>query len=203
MIFALPPLPYTYASLEPYMDAKTVEIHYTKHHQGYVDGLNKTLANAPKEVTDKTLEGLMKDLNKLPESLRNDVRFFGGGTYNHTLFWESMKPAPSKAVGGKLLEAIASNFGSLEAFKKAFLAAATGVRGSGWCWLVMDKNGKLLIKTTANHDCPLSDGFVPLLVVDVWEHAYYLKYQNRRAEFLAAWWDLINWEKIEARYGKN
>lgn len=202
MFFVLPPLPYNYTALEPYMDARTVEIHYTKHHQGYVDGLNKTLATAPKDVTSRSLEELIERLHELAEPLQGDVRFFGGGTYNHTLFWESMKAAPREALSGDLLVAIEKKFGSLEMFKKIFLEKATGVRGSGWCWLLLDKQGKLIIKTTSNHDCPLSDGFRPLLVVDVWEHAYYLNYQNKRAAFLEAWWNLIDWKKISERYEK-
>jgi Fe-Mn family superoxide dismutase len=205
MFFVLPPLPYNYTALEPYMDARTVEIHYTKHHQGYVDGLNKTLATAPKEISGRSLEELLKRLHELSEPLQGDVRFFGGGTYNHTLFWDSMKAAPEivashDVLKGKLLIAITTAFDSVESFKKDFLAKATGVRGSGWCWLLVDKQGALVIKTTSNHDCPLSDGFIPLLVVDVWEHAYYLNYQNKRAAFLEAWWHLVDWKKIQERY---
>jgi len=200
MFFVLPPLPYDYTALEPFMDARTVEIHYTKHHQGYVDGLNKALTGAPKKITSYSIEELIERLHKLSKSLQEDVRFFGGGTYNHTFFWESMKKAPQQALSGDLLAAIEKTFGSLEVFKKTFLDKATGVRGSGWCWLLVDKQGALVIKTTSNHDCPLSDGFKPLLVVDVWEHAYYLNYQNKRAAFLEAWWNLIDWKKIQERY---
>lgn len=205
MFFVLPPLPYAYTALEPYMDARTVEIHYTKHHQGYVDSLNKTLATAPKDVAKRSIEELIERLHELAEPLQGDVRFFGGGTYNHTLFWESMKASPEMVAShdilkGKLLEAITTTFGSIEAFKKTFLDKATGVRGSGWCWLLLDKHGALVIKTTSNHDCPLSDGFIPLLVVDVWEHAYYLNYQNKRAAFLEAWWHVIDWDRIQERY---
>jgi Fe-Mn family superoxide dismutase len=205
MFFVLPPLPYNYTALEPYMDARTVEIHYAKHHQGYVDGLNKTLATAPKEISGRSLEELLQRLHELAEPLQGDVRFFGGGDYNHTLFWESMKSAPEKVathddLSGNLLQAIQHTFGSVDSFKEEFIKKATGVRGSGWCWLLVDKQGALVIKTTSNHDCPLSDGFIPLLVVDVWEHAYYLNYQNKRAAFLEAWWNLVDWKKIQERY---
>lgn len=200
MFFVLPPLPYVYTALEPYMDERTVKIHYEKHHQGYVDGLNKTLVAASKEISGRSLEDLLKRLYELVEPLQGDVRFFGGGAYNHTLFWESMKSGPAEILGGRLLDAINQTFGSVNTFREDFIKKAIGVRGSGWCWLLLDKQGALVIKTTSNHDCPLSDGFIPLLVVDVWEHAYYLHYQNKRAAFLEAWWALVNWKKIQERY---
>lgn len=197
----LPKLPYAFDALESYMDAKTVEIHYTKHHQGYCDKLNSALERHP-VLFDKKVEELLSDLGSVPEDIRTAVRNFGGGFVNHNLFWECMHPASESNLHakGKIAEAINRDFGSFDNFKKQFTDRATALFGSGYAWLVIDSDGKLEIMTTKDQDSPLSVGKKPILVIDVWEHSYYLKYQNRRVEFIEAWWNLVNWEKVEKNY---
>lgn len=196
-MFELSPLGYDFAALEPYIDAKTMEIHHDKHHAAYVEKLNDALKDNS-DLQSKTIEQLLSGLENLPESIRTSVKNNGGGHHNHTLFWESMKPGGAKAPNGKLSEAISAAFGSFEDFKAKLTEAAVGRFGSGWAWLV--KNGdKLEVYSTANQDSPLTDGKTPLLGLDVWEHAYYLKYQNRRPEYITAWWNVVNWDVVGGR----
>ena len=197
-LFILPSLPYAYDGLEPYIDARTMEIHYTKHHQGYVDKLNKAVEKY-QELQKKPVEDLLKDLNTVPADVRMAVKNFGGGVYNHTLFWNCMKHDGGGEPKEKFAEQIKKDFGSFEEFKKEFSDGAKKFFGSGWAWLVVDGK-KLFVMTSQNQECPLSDGFTPLLTLDIWEHAYYLKYQNRRPEFVDNWWSLIDWDKVERRF---
>ena len=197
-LYTLPELPYAFDALEPYMDAQTVEIHYSKHHKTYVDKLNTALEKHP-ELFKKSVEELLIDLNKLPEDIRTAVRNFGGGHANHSFFWPCMAPKSGGVPNGKLLAAITTDFGSFDAFKKQFTDTATTLFGSGYCWLVLTGK-KLEIMITKDQDSPLSAGKKPLLVIDVWEHAYYLKYQNRRAEFISAWWNLVDWKYVEENF---
>lgn len=193
MAFTLPPLGYDFGALEPHIDAKTMEIHHDKHHQAYVDKLNEAVGKHA-ELADKTVEELLKDIKSVPEDIRTAVQNHGGGHYNHTLFWGSMIPGGSK----KVPETIAKTFGSLEDFKAKFSEAALGRFGSGWAWLV-EKDDKLEIYSTANQDCPLMDGKEPILGLDVWEHAYYLKYQNKRPDYVEAFWNVVNWTVVGER----
>ena len=194
----LPQLPYTYDALEPYIDAKTMEIHHTKHHQAYVDNLNKALEGQP-DLAEKPLENLLKDINEVPVEIATAVRNHGGGHYNHSLFWRIMAPPANGKSGGEpqgeLAEAIKTDLESFIAFKELFTKTAMGRFGSGWAWLVID-NGKLAITSTANQDNPVMEGQTPILGLDIWEHAYYLKYQNRRAEYVDAFWNVINWRQV-------
>jgi superoxide dismutase, Fe-Mn family len=200
MPFTLQPLTYAFDALEPYIDKATMEIHHDKHHAAYVTNLNKALESAP-ELSGKSLEELLaKGLSAVPESIRTAVRNHGGGTINHNLFWNVMAPNAGGAPSGKLAEAVKSVFGGFDQFKEKFSAAAMGRFGSGWAWLVKDAAGKLDITSTANQDSPVSEGKTPLLTLDVWEHAYYLKYQNRRAEYISAWWNVVNWKEVEKRF---
>jgi len=196
--FELPPLPYDYAALEPYIDEATMKLHHDKHHQTYVTNLNGAVDKHP-ELGTKTPEELIKDLAAIPEDVRKVVQNSGGGHVNHTMFWEIMKPNGGGEPQGELAEAIKSAFGDFETFKKTFNETTAKQFGSGWGWLVY-KGGKLEILTTANQDNPLSHGLYPILGNDVWEHAYYLKYQNKRPDYLAAWWNTVNWEKIAERF---
>ena len=199
MPFTLPELPYANDALEPYIDKLTMEIHHGKHHAAYIANLNKALETAP-ELAGKPLEVLLANgLAAVPVSIRTAVRNNGGGTINHSFFWRMMGPKAGGQPSGKLAEAIQGTFGSFDQFKEKFAAAAMGRFGSGWAWLVKDGAGKLDISSTANQDNPLSEGKYPLLGLDVWEHAYYLKYQNRRAEYVAAWWNVVNWQEVERR----
>lgn len=194
----LPKLPYAYDALEPYIDAKTMEIHYTKHHQTYIDKLNDAI-HKPEGMKfhDMQVEELLKKINSIPESIRTAIRNHGGGHANHSLFWQLMTPnAKNKKFESKVADAIKKQFGSFEEFKKKFSEAAVSRFGSGWAWLVLH-NKKLEIISTANQDSPLMDGKIPLLGLDVWEHAYYLKYQNKRADYIAAFWNVINWKKVD------
>jgi Fe-Mn family superoxide dismutase len=199
MPFELPPLPYDYTALEPYIDEQTMHLHHDKHHQTYVTNLNNALqgqdafANLPSE-------DLVRRLNEVPESIRTAVRNNGGGHVNHTMFWEIMTPGGAKEPTGDLASAINQAFGSFDTFKTQFNDAGTKRFGSGWVWLVVAQGGALQIVSTANQDSPLTDGQYPVLGNDVWEHAYYLKYQNRRPEYLAAWWNVANWDEIAKRY---
>lgn len=198
MKYELPKLPYGYDALEPWIDAKTMEIHYTKHHQTYVNKLNEALALAPAEIADKPLEALLRTIDEVPENIRTAVRNHGGGHANHSMFWTIMEPAAGVGEpSGKIAEAIAAAFGEFPKFKEEFNKAAAGVFGSGWAWLVADQNGKLTITTTANQDSPLMRQQKPILGLDVWEHAYYLKYQNKRLDYIDAWWNVINWKQVD------
>lgn len=199
MAHELPPLPYSHDALEPHIDSQTMQIHHGKHHAAYVTNLNKALESAP-ELQNKSAEDLIKDLNAVPESIRTAVRNNGGGHVNHTLFWNWMGPNAGGAPSGALADAINSAFGSFDEFKAKFEAAGMGRFGSGWAWLVLDKDGKLAVTSTANQDNPMMEGLTPLLGCDVWEHAYYLKYQNRRADYLKAWWNVVNWEAVRKNF---
>jgi Fe-Mn family superoxide dismutase len=194
--YSLPQLPYSYDALEPYIDKMTMEIHHTKHHQGYINNLNSALEKYP-EFHNLELEEILRNLNQLPEEIRTTVRNNGGGHYNHTLFWEIMKPNGGGEPKGKLKEEIEKNFGSFEEFKKLFSETAIKHFGSGWAWLVITPDKKLKVYSLLNQDNPLMNGDIPIMGLDVWEHAYYLKYQNRRAEYIEAWWHVVNWDKIE------
>jgi Fe-Mn family superoxide dismutase len=196
--FALPPLPYPYDALEPHLDAETMHLHHEKHHATYVAKLNEAVAAAP-ALAGRSVEALLADLAAVPEAVRAAVRNHGGGHANHTLFWTSLRPAGGAGPGGELAQAIAAAFGSPESLIEKMTAAAVGVFGSGWAWLVAGADGALALETTPNQDSPLSAGRRPLLGVDVWEHAYYLKYQNRRAEYVKAWWNVVDWRAVEER----
>ena len=196
--FVLPPLPYAYDALEPYVDARTMQIHHDKHHAAYVANLNKAVAEFP-ELGKQSVEDLLKDLNALPEKVRTAVRNQGGGHFNHSLFWQTLKK-DGGTPAGKLAQAIDANFGSFVSFQEHFTKAALGQFGSGWAWLVLDADKKLNIEPTANQDSPISQGKQPLLGIDVWEHAYYLKYQNRRPEYVAAFFSVINWGFVTERF---
>jgi Fe-Mn family superoxide dismutase len=198
MAFELPKLAYAYDALEPHIDARTMEIHHSKHHNTYVTNLNAAVDKAP-ELAGKSLESLLGDLNAVPEGVRTAIRNHGGGTFNHNVYWEVMGPKAGGAPKGELAKAIDASFTSFDAFKAEFEKAATTHFGSGWAWLVKKGNG-LVVVTTANQDSPLSNGLAPLMCIDVWEHAYYLKYQNRRAEYITAWWNVVNWDAVAARY---
>jgi Fe-Mn family superoxide dismutase len=197
MAYEVPPLPYDYDALEPHIDEQTMRLHHDKHHQAYVDKVNDALAGT--DLADKPIEEVIADLDAVPDDKRTAVRNNGGGHLNHTLFWESMSPDGGGEPSGDLASAIADAFGSFEAFKEQFEAAGVGRFGSGWAWLVSD-GGTLKITSTANQDNPISDGQTALLGNDVWEHAYYLKYQNRRPEYLKAWWNVVDWNKVAERH---
>ncbi len=199
MTFQLPPLPYAFDALEPHIDARTMEIHHDKHHAAYTANLNKALESAP-EMAGERAEELLKDLGAVPESIRTAVRNNGGGFVNHRDFWTAMSPGGGGAPAGALAEAINAASGSFDQFKNKFAAAAGGRFGSGWAWLSLDGAGKLVVTSTANQDNPMSEGLKPLLGLDVWEHAYYLKYQNRRPDYVAAWWNVVDWNEIGRRY---
>jgi Fe-Mn family superoxide dismutase len=198
--FTLGPLPYALDALEPHVDARTMEIHHGKHHAAYVTNLNKAIAEAP-NLAAKSAEDLVRDLASLPEKIRTAVRNNGGGHVNHTLFWQMMKKGGGGEPKGALAQAITTKFGSFSAFKDELTKTALGQFGSGWAWLSLD-GGALRVEGTPNQDCPLSHGRVPLLGIDVWEHAYYLKYQNRRADYIAAWFNVVNWDFVAERFAK-
>lgn len=199
MAFTLPSLPYPNDALEPYIDALTMEIHHDRHHNAYVTNLNAALESAP-ELQDKSLEELLSDLNCVPESIRTAVRNNGGGHANHSLFWEVIGPNAGGAPTGAIAEAINSELGGYDKFKEHFTKAAVTRFGSGWAWLVVDKNGKLAITSTPNQDTPIMDGQTPVLGLDVWEHAYYLKYQNKRPDYINSFFNVINWNEVNKRY---
>jgi superoxide dismutase, Fe-Mn family len=199
MAFEVPPLPYGYDALEPYIDEETMHLHHDKHHAAYVNNLNNALANYP-DLQSKSAEELIKNLNGLPEAVRMAVRNNGGGHVNHTMFWQIMGPNGGGDPQGAFAEEIRNTFGSLEALKTAFNDAGAKRFGSGWTWLVRASSGELKVVSTANQDNPVSDGDFPIMGNDVWEHAYYLKYQNRRPDYLAAWWNVINWDEVTRRY---
>lgn len=197
--FTLPPLPYDYSALEPTIDTLTMQIHHDKHHQAYVTNLNNALKDAP-ALYEKSIEAILADLNAVPEAIRMAVRNNGGGHANHTFFWEILTPGGSKVPTGALAEVVNSTFGDVETLKKQVNDAGVKRFGSGWAWVVTDKSGALTVVSTPNQDSPISDGKTPILGIDVWEHAYYLKYQNRRPDYLAAWWDVLNWDEVAKRY---
>jgi superoxide dismutase, Fe-Mn family len=199
MAYELPPLPYPFDALEPHIDAKTMEIHHDKHHQAYITNANNALKDYP-QLAAKPVEELLKDLNAVPETIRTTVRNNAGGHANHSFFWKILAPNAGVAPTGKLAEAINTSFGGLDAFKEKFQTAGAGRFGSGWAWLVVDKSGELAITSTANQDTPISEGLKPILGLDVWEHAYYLKYQNRRPEYLKAFWAVVNWAEAGKHY---
>jgi Fe-Mn family superoxide dismutase len=197
MAFTLPPLPYANDALEPHIDAKTMEIHHTKHHQAYVNNLNAAIEKAP-ELANKSLDDLMKGINAVPEAVRAAVRNNGGGHWNHSMFWQIMGPNKGGEPTGKLADAIKSAFGDFAKFKEQFAAAGVGRFGSGWAWLITD-GGKLSIASTPNQDNPLMEGKQAILGLDVWEHAYYLKYQNLRPKYIEAWWNVVDWDGVASR----
>ena len=199
--FTLPALGYDFKALEPHIDAKTMEIHHDKHHQAYVTNLNKALEGQA-DLAGASLEDLLaNNLAKVPESIRTAVRNNGGGHWNHTFFWEIIGPGAGGAPPGKIGDAIKAAFGDFDTFKNQFAAAATSRFGSGWAWLVVNKEGKLQVYSTANQDSPIMEGFKALVGLDVWEHAYYLNYQNRRPDYIAAFWNVINWNKVNEIFG--
>jgi superoxide dismutase, Fe-Mn family len=197
MAYSVPPLPYAYDALEPHIDKATMEFHHDKHHQAYVDKVNAALEGTP--LADAAIEDVLKDLGQVPDAKRGAVKNNGGGHYNHTLFWESMSPDGGGAPSGELAAAIDSTFGSFSDFQAKLKETGVNQFGSGWSWLVHDGSG-LAIVGSANQDSPLSDGKTPLLGVDVWEHSYYLKYQNRRPDYIDAWWNVVNWAKVAERF---
>ena len=198
MAFTLPALPYDFAALEPHIDAKTMEIHHGKHHQTYVNNLNAAIEKAP-ELASKSLDDLMRNVNTLPEAVRAPIRNNGGGHWNHSMFWHLMAPKAGGEPGGNLGAAIKSAFGDFAKFREQFSAAGVGRFGSGWAWLI-NKGGKLSIASTPNQDNPLMEGQKAIMGLDVWEHAYYLKYQNRRPDYINAWWNVVNWKEVEKRF---
>lgn len=197
MAFTLPELPYAFDALEPHIDAQTMQIHHGKHHQTYVNNLNAAIEKSP-ELAGKSLDDLMRGIDKVPEAVRTAVRNNGGGHWNHSLFWQLLSPSGGQPAGA-LADAIQDSFGGLDKFKEQWGAAGVGRFGSGWVWLLND-GGKLSITSTPNQDNPLMEGKVPILGLDVWEHAYYLRYQNRRPDYIAAWWNVVNWAEVGKRF---
>ena len=201
MAYELPPLPYDYNALEPYIDEETMHLHHDKHHQAYVNNLNAAI-QGQSQFENMSIDDLMRNLNSVPESIRTAVRNNGGGHANHSMYWQIMKPNGGGEPTGDLANAINSAFGSFDQLKAAFNDAGAKRFGSGWAWLVIGADGKLAVTSTANQDSPLIDGLFPVMGNDVWEHAYYLKYQNRRPEYLAAWWNVVNWDEIAKRFAQ-
>jgi superoxide dismutase, Fe-Mn family len=199
MAYEVPPLTYDYSALEPYIDTQTMQLHHDKHHAAYVTNLNAAVQSHA-QFASLPVEQLIQRLNELPENIRTAVRNNGGGHANHSMFWRIMTPNGGGQPGGDLANAINSTFGSFDQFKAAFNDAGVKRFGSGWAWLILDQNGNLQVISTANQDSPLMEGNFPVMGNDVWEHAYYLKYQNRRPEYLNAWWNVVNWNEIEKRY---
>ncbi|MFM8479246.1 MAG: superoxide dismutase [Planctomycetaceae bacterium] len=198
MAYTLPKLPYDYNALEPHFDARTMEIHHTKHHQAYINNVNAALEGSP--LAGKSVEDLVKDLNAVPEGIRTVVRNNGGGHANHALFWTILSPTGGGKPAGDLATAIDAAFGTFDHFKEQFNKAAATRFGSGWAWLSVRADGTLVVESTANQDTPLSEGRTPILGLDVWEHAYYLHYQNRRPDYIAAFWNIINWAEVARRF---
>jgi superoxide dismutase, Fe-Mn family len=198
MAFTLPPLPYDFAALEPHIDARTMEIHHGKHHQTYVNNLNAAIEKAP-DLAKKSLDDLLRNVSTLPEAVRAPIRNNAGGHWNHSMFWQIMAAKAGGEPGGKLGQAIKSTFGDFAKFREQFSAAGVGRFGSGWAWLI-NTSGKLSITSTPNQDNPLMEGQKAIMGLDVWEHAYYLKYQNRRPDYIQAWWNVVNWGEIEKRF---
>ena len=201
MTHELPALSYKFSDLEPHIDARTMEIHHGKHHNAYITNLNAALEGHP-ELQDKSIEDLLKDLGAIPSDIRGAVQNNGGGHYNHTLFWPSMSADGGGIPSGNLAAAIDSTFDDFESFKAEFSAAAATRFGSGWAWLSIDTNNSLIVSSTANQDNPISEGLSPILGLDVWEHAYYLNYQNLRPDYISAWWNIVNWDKVSERFAK-
>jgi Fe-Mn family superoxide dismutase len=201
MAFALPPLPYDYNALEPHIDEQTMRIHHDKHHGAYVNNLNAAIEPHP-DLQKRTVEWLIANLKALPESISTAVRNNGGGHVNHTMFWEMIAPGGRTELAGPLADAINKAFGGFAQFKEQFAKACIGRFGSGWGWLVADRSGALTIESTPNQDTPLMEGRQPILGCDVWEHAYYLKYQNRRPDYVSAWWNVVNWSDVTGRYDR-
>lgn len=199
MAYELPPLPYAYDALEPSIDEQTMRIHHDRHHQGYVNKLNAALEGHP-DLQNKSIEELMRGLDSVPEDIRTAVRNNGGGHANHSMFWVIMSPDGGGQPSGALADAINQAFGSFDQFKEKFSSTAAGQFGSGWGWLVTDGGGNVELTSTPNQDTPLSQGKTPLLGVDVWEHAYYLKYQNKRGDYISEWWNVVNWDEVAKRY---
>ncbi len=199
-MFELPKLPYDFDALEPWIDSKTMEIHYGKHHQGYVDKLNAAIKGT--EFESMKIKELLRSINQIPEDKKQAVINNGGGHGNHSLFWEIMSPEGGGKPNGKVAEEIEKTFGGFEEFKKQFTDSALKVFGSGWAWLVVNSNKELEIIIMPNQNSPIMDGFKPILGLDVWEHAYYLKYQNKRSDYIEAWWNVINWEKVEELFNE-
>ncbi len=197
--YELPPLPYAFDALEPHIDARTMEIHHDRHHAAYINNANAALDAHP-ALQSKTVEQLLADIQSVPEAVRTVLRNNAGGHANHSLFWKVIGPGKGGSPGGKLAEDIQATFGSFDQFKDQFSKAAAGRFGSGWAWLVVGKDGKLAVTSTPNQDSPLMDGQTPILGLDVWEHAYYLKYQNKRPDYVAAFWNVVNWDEVAARY---
>ena len=200
MAHELPPLPYDFAALEPHIDAQTMQIHHGKHHQAYVNNLNAALEKHT-DLQKMSAEELLRNLGSVPEDIRPAVRNNGGGHVNHTMFWKMMAPNAGGPPSGGVAEAIKASFGGFDSFKEQFAKAGVSRFGSGWAWLI-DNNGKLSIESTANQDNPISDGKKPILGIDVWEHAYYLKYQNRRPDYITAWWNVVNWAEVNRLFGR-
>jgi len=200
MAHSLPPLPYAFDALEPHIDKQTMEIHHGKHHAAYVNNLNAALEKHP-ELQSKSAEDLIRGISSVPEDIRTAVRNNGGGHVNHTMFWQIMGPNAGGVPTGAIADALASSFGGFDAFKEQFAKAAVGRFGSGWAW-VIDNGGKLVIESTPNQDNPMMEGKKPVFGLDVWEHAYYLKYQNRRPDYIGAWWNVINWAEVNKRLAK-
>ncbi len=199
MTHQVPPLPYDYSALEPHIDTQTMQLHHDKHHAAYVNNLNAALEKYP-ELQDRSPEELIRDLSSVPEDIRTAVRNNGGGHVNHTMFWEIMGPNGGGEPTGAIADAINETFGSFDTFKQQFNDAGVKRFGSGWAWLVRTSDGKLQVMSTANQDNPMSEGHYPIMGNDVWEHAYYLKYQNRRPDYLNAWWNVVNWEEVNRRF---
>jgi Fe-Mn family superoxide dismutase len=199
MAYQLPDLPYPYDALEPNIDARTMEIHHDRHHAGYVNNVNAALEGHP-NLASKSVENLLRDIDTVPDDIRIAVRNNGGGHANHSLFWEVMSPDGGGKPSGDLADAINDAFGSFDRFKEQFTSAATGRFGSGWAWLVIDNAGNLSVTSTPNQDSPYMDGLTPILGIDVWEHAYYLKYQNKRGDYVGNWWNVVNWPEVARRY---
>jgi superoxide dismutase, Fe-Mn family len=195
MAYEVAPLPYAYDALEPHIDVRTMEIHHTKHHAAYVTNLNRALEGHP-EIARKPIEDVLSEGTTLPDNIRQAVINHGGGHANHTLFWKLMGPQKGGEPKGKVADELKKVFGGFDKFKEEFTKAATTRFGSGWAWLALDKHGKLIVTSTANQDSPLMQGMKPVLGLDVWEHAYYLKYQNRRPDYITAWWNAVNWDMV-------
>ena len=200
MAFELPPLPYPYEALEPYIDTETMHLHHDKHHQAYVTNLNNAVQGQSEQLASYSVEDLLRNISQVPDSIRTAVQNNGGGHANHSMFWQLMKPNGGGAPTGELASAIEQAFGSFDQFKDTFNKAGLARFGSGWAWLVLNQNGQLQVVSTANQDSPLMTGMYPVMGNDVWEHAYYLKYKNVRADYLNAWWNVVNWDEVARRY---
>ncbi|MDA0756001.1 MAG: superoxide dismutase [Crenarchaeota archaeon] len=201
--YTLPEMPYAYDALEPHLDAQTMEIHHSKHHQKYTDGMNDALEKLSPKLQEKDIEAILSNINQVPDDVKGAINFNGGGYDNHKLFWNSMKQNGGGKPTGAIADAINDSFGSFAEFKELFSSKTAPIQGSGWGWLVYNPNsGKVEYKAMSNQTSPRTEGLVPLLGLDVWEHAYYLKYQNKRPDYIAAWWNVINWDEVNNRFSK-